>query len=148
VRALVSDVTSLYAGGSFTTIAGQPRRNLAGFWTVDGSLKNWGLGDGATVRALVLDGPALYVARHDNTTSPDDRISVVDTSTGMTGSWSTTRPSSLTSMVVRSGTLYVGGNLQPNRLFALNAATGASVPTWDPQPDQAVHAVAASPEGV
>jgi hypothetical protein len=59
VRALAVSGTTVYAGGSFTTISGTPRNRLAAIHT-DGSLQSWHPNAGGTVNALAVTGSTVY----------------------------------------------------------------------------------------
>jgi hypothetical protein len=51
--------TTIYAGGSFTTIGGAPRNFLAAIGT-DGSLQSWNPNANSSVNALVVSGTTVY----------------------------------------------------------------------------------------
>jgi len=50
----------VYAGGDFTTAAGQPRNRLAAIDTATGSATSWDPGADAQVRALTIAANTLY----------------------------------------------------------------------------------------
>ena len=61
VQALATSGASVFAGGTFTSLGGQPRRNAAALSTTDGSLTAWAPEPNNVVRALAVSGSTVYL---------------------------------------------------------------------------------------
>lgn len=157
---------TVYIGGSFTTVDGQPRTNLAAFSAVDGSLASWAPTANSIVYALVASGSTIYAGGafnsvSDGTSSPTrDALAAFDTSGNVLG-WNPDAGASAAvyGLVLDGPLLYVGGSFNtlgpggqvadPN-LGRVDATTGAAV-AWTsaavPAPNGAVMSLAASADG-
>jgi trimeric autotransporter adhesin len=86
VSALVVSGTTLYVGGTFTTIGGQPRNNLAALNTNNNGVKSWNPSPDNSVYALLLSGTTLYAGgafmNVGNPPVPDTVLAAFDTATG------------------------------------------------------------------
>ena len=116
IYSLAVATNALYAGGSFTSVAGQPRRFLAALDLTNGSpiaSFNANLGGGyAGVTALALAGTNLYVAGDFTTVSGQavSRLAAVSSVTGTNLNWIPAPNQPVTVLSTSTDTLYVGGN--------------------------------------
>src|SRR2546422_9574075 len=63
-RAQASQGARVYSGGGFTTVGGQPRRRLAAFEALSGSLTDWNPGADNYVWALAAADGSVYAGGH------------------------------------------------------------------------------------
>jgi len=142
--------STVYVGGTFSSIAGQSRRNLAAVDVTTGSATAWNPSpDGPGVRALVVSGSIVYVAGRFSSIGGQRRnaLAALDARTGSATMWNP-NPAGydgaegivLAIAVSGSGsTVYAAGGFasiggQSRRtLAALDAATGNAT-AWDPKP--------------
>jgi WD40 repeat protein len=152
--ALAPDARTLYVGGSFTAVDGQPRAGLAAFDTATGALSSWQSGvHGGEAGLLTVsgDGRTLYVAGSfdhlgsDN--QPRAKLGAVSTTDGKATAWNPGISGGFgavdaLALSPDSVTVYVGGsfttaghNLQPRtNLAAISSAGAGDATAWAPNP--------------
>ena len=115
VNAMVTDANgTIYLGGNFISIGGQPRQGLARI-NADGSVDSWAPevgGNGALVSALAIDGDTVYVGGRFASVNGQARTSLaaIDTQTGEVLAWAPNVSGGLVSALATDDThLYVGG---------------------------------------
>jgi hypothetical protein len=117
VYTLAAGTNAIYAGGDFLAANNQLRNFAAAFDPVSGALRPWDSSSAATVVAILDRGDRVYLGR--TTLSPF--LSAVDPVSGATQAWTPAVGvpfgSSVNSLVLHEGVLYVGGQFQ-------GAATG------------------------
>jgi alkylated DNA repair dioxygenase AlkB len=131
---------SLFIGGSFTTVGGVSRNNIAHI-LADGSLDlAWNAGADSTVRALAVSGNTVYAGGDFNTIGgqPRSRIAALDTTTGLAKvAWNPNADAHVFALAVNGSTVYAGGwfttigGQTRNCIAALDATTGL-VTAWNP----------------
>jgi hypothetical protein len=149
VLALVVRGDTIFVGGNFTQIGGQPRGGLAAVDAYTGQAFSWNPGSADDyVKALALWNNTLFVGGEFAQFGGQARslVAAVDVTTGTVTPWnpSVTGPQSnyvvgpyVQTLLVRDNTVYVGGRFdtvggQPrSALAAVDAATGA-VRDWRP----------------
>lgn len=152
VSALALVGSTLYVGGSFTTVSDdssranpQSRGSLAAFDLSSGQWKPWNPGpvSGGSVASLCLLGDTLYLAGSFTSVAGTSRLrlAAVDVSTGALTSWSPT-PSlggatgSVARILASSGWLWIAGTFNAvggatrNSFAQLDPVTGLAGP-WD-----------------
>ena len=140
--------STIYIGGYFSAVNGQPRNGLAAFDAGTSALTAWSP-DGYGVDVMSIAGQSLYVAGIFSTLSGQPRpgVGAVDTATGAATGWNPSPfgPASVYAMVASGQTIYIGGSIgaQSPYLAAVDAVTGATT-AWDPDPDGPVQALAVS----
>lgn len=157
VNALAVSGSTVYAGGDFGFIGGQPRSRIAGLGSSTGTATTFNPGANALVRALVVSGTTVYVGGDFTWVSGKGRryIAALDASTGSTGAATAFDPSADTSvraLAVSGSTVYAGGIFtsiggQPRKyIAALDASAGSTgtATSWDPGPSDIVYALAVS----
>lgn len=164
--ALSADKTTLYVGGEFTTIDGQPRNRLAQVNVADGSVTAWNpdVTDGA-VLALALDSTngRLFAGGSFSSLGVDAAARGIAAFTASTGAvlsagWAATAATNVAGEVralalsANGATLYVGGSFSTigsaarNDIAALIVADGTAT-TWIPEADNPVNALALVADG-
>ncbi len=131
---------TLYAGGYFRQIGGQPRNYLAAINATTGEVLPWNPNASWPVLAMARSGNTMYVGGLFSQIGGQTRrgIAAVDAITGALTPWNPdTDNSTVDALLVSGNTIYVGGAFgqiggQPRRsLAALDLATGAAT-AWHP----------------
>lgn len=149
-----------YIGGSFTSVDGAPRSNLAAL-RADGSLDpTWNPSTDGVVYAMAAarDGSKVFIGGGFTMVGgqPRSRLAAVDPVTGAPlSTWTTTVNNNLVrTLAVDSGDrLYVGGSFariggrDVPRLAAVSQSTGAVVTSFVPRPNGTVRVVTVSDDG-
>ena len=151
---VVDDSGRIYIGGSFVSVAGQPRSGLARL-NSDGSLDTtWApavagfvFGD-PVVNSLALSGATLFVGGYFTGVSGAARqnLAAVDTATGDALSWAPNPDNSVSALATDATNLYVGGNFtSPRSRIASYVLADLTLRTgWNPSgANQTVSALAA-----
>jgi trimeric autotransporter adhesin len=150
VNCVIPDGTGgWYIGGSFTSVGGFPRLNMAHIksdLTVD---QNFDPRPNSTVGAMALSGSVVYLA--GDFTDLDgvlrNRLAAVDVATGDPTAWNPAPNGIVSALAVSGSVVYVGGAFtqiggQPRlRIAAINGATGVAT-SWNPSADNEVHSLA------
>ena len=170
VLALVSSSGVLYAGGTFSTIAGQPRSALAALDPLTGNnVLDWRADAGhefstPTVTSLVLAGGRLYVGGYFSLINNIERehLAAVDATKGAVTDWFPNAAAAAESfarvdaLALSDGILFVGGTFaslgaqsnRPPRNYLAALDTGrnlnASVLSWNPDANGPVSSIAVS----
>lgn len=126
-----------YLGGSFTSVQGQPRNNVAQL-DAAGHLTAWNPNVTGYVGAIAVSGGTVYVSGTFTSVGgqPRNNIAAVDASTGVVTAWDPNPNASVGALAVSGNTVYAGGAFtmiggQPrNNIAALDATTGLATP-WD-----------------
>jgi trimeric autotransporter adhesin len=150
VTALAPAGATLYVGGSFTSIGGQVRRNLAALDATSGAASAWDpVGAGfANVAAIVSRGATVLVGGGFSTLGGATRANLaeVSASTGAATAWNPGPDGAVRALAVANGALLAGGDFANAggaaraNLAALDLATGAALP-WNPRAHGSVLAI-------
>ncbi len=151
VNSLVISGTTLYAGGDFTIIGGQPRNRIAAFDLTTGLVTDWNPGVDQSVSYLAISDSTVYVAGGFNKIGGQWRhcIAALDAVTGLATDWDPYSDDLVNVLAVSGTTVYAGGYFttiggQPRtRIAALDATTGQAT-AWNPDSDSAVNSLALS----
>ena len=123
---------SLYVGGRFDQIGGQPRQNLAAVDRITGAAASWNLPANDTVLTLFDDGRRLYIGGLFTTVGGQsrERLAAIDKTTGFLAPWNPQANGTVRSIAVSGGKVFVAGeftaiNGQPrSKLAVLDPETG------------------------
>jgi trimeric autotransporter adhesin len=148
---------TIYIGGEFTVVGGQPRNHLAAIDASTGSVTSWDPNASGVVYALASGGDgAIYAGGKFNTVAGLARKNLVKIDVGSGAVDTTWRPKAsqgvVRALAVGSGRVYFGGTFtranatERNRLAAVDAATGA-LTGWNPDADNIVRALDVGPDG-
>src|SRR5262249_23432612 len=141
--------STVYAGGFFTQIGGQPRDEIAALDATIGTATSWNphvnavSPRGHAVWTLAVSGSVVYAGGYFQDIGGKDRncIAAIDRTTGAATSWNANAASNCRVRTLTlgpsGGTLYAGGFFTQiggqarNNIGALDAATGAAT-GWNP----------------
>ncbi len=162
VNCLVCDQTNdiVYVGGSYSTVNGQTRNNLAAIEGVNqsspGTVSTWNAPINGTVNSLLFQGgstPSLFVGgTYTNATGVNRTdLSQILISSGIATSWTPNPDGPVYGMTLSGSVLYTGGNFQNinlttatprSRLAAYDFSTSAGTLTaWNPDANNAVYSL-------
>jgi hypothetical protein len=149
VTALSLQGTTLYVGGDFRNIGGQPRVRLAALDAM-GNATPWDPSPSpplAPITALAAAGSDIYVGGYFDAVGGQPRrgVAALDTATGQATAWnaSLNRFGVVRAFAVTDSVLYLGGGFTTvgdqlrRNLAAVDRVTGRATP-WNPFPDQIV----------
>ncbi len=150
VFALVRDGATVFAGGLFTRVAGQPRAALAALDATSAELGSWDAhaasGDpwGPGVQALALRGSTLLVGGRFLSLGGQARrhLAALDRVTAEATEWNPNPDGPVSALAVGDSAIYVGGEFlhiagqARSNLAALDAEHAVAL-AWDPRPDVA-----------
>jgi hypothetical protein len=151
-----TDSSTVYAGGSFTTIGGGTRNRIAGLSASTGLVTAFNADSNNVVNTMALsaDGDTIYAGGTFTTMNGVARnyVAGLNASTGLPTTWDPNANGSVAALEVSGTTVFAGGSFYSigrclrNRIAALNTATGAGT-NWNPGASAAVYAVLVSPDG-
>ena len=151
VRTLALGGTTLYVGGSFSSILGQNRGGLVAIDTATGGLTGWTPPSGLSADVLVARDAAVYIAGQFFGLvggQPRNRLAALDATSGALLPWNPDANNTVTTLVVSGTTAYVGGAFTTVggqgrlHLAAIDTTSGGVTP-WNPQANSDVTALAA-----
>jgi hypothetical protein len=142
VCALAVSGSTVYAGGTFTLIGGQPRNHIAALDATTGTATSWNpYAGGATytsVLALAVSGSTVYAGGNFLSIGGQTRnnIAALDAGSGAATAWDPDADGRVKALAVAGSTVYVGGEFtgivgQPHYIAALDAGSGAAT-VWNP----------------
>lgn len=156
VNTIVVAGSTVYVGGEFSRIGGQPRNALAALSTVTGLATSWdaaavGVNFWPGVNVLKLSGQTLYIGGGFSSIGGQARtnLAALDVSTGLATPWSPNPNGSIVAMDLSDQAVYVSGsfgsigNQSRFNLAAVDRATGLAT-NWNPAPNGLPYTLAIS----
>ena len=157
INALAVSGSTVYVGGYFTNIGGQPRNHVAAIDASSGNAIAWDPNADSSVYALAPSGSNVYVGGMFNSIGGGGvvrhGIAAIDDVSGKATAWNPEPDGGVDTLVLSDSTMYVGGFFtsiggQPrNHIAALDAYTGKAT-AWNPNASggevPAVHTLAVS----
>jgi urease beta subunit len=153
VNALAFSGTTVYAGGTFTTVGGQARNNIVALDATAGTVTAWNPNSGAGVNALAISGSGSVVYVGGNFTTiggqTRNRIAAIDATTGTATAWNPGADNNVAALAVSGSTIYAGGSFSAIGgqtrwyLGAVDDTTGAAT-TWNKNANNPVKCLAVS----
>jgi len=152
VGALALNGATVYAGGRYTTIGGQARRDLAALDATTGSATAWNPNAveccGGGIEAIAVAGSSVYVGGYMSSIggTPCQYGGAVDATTGVATAWIMKTNGDIRTLAVSGSAIYVGGSFSSvatvtrNNIAALDATTGMAT-SWNPNIDGGVDAI-------
>jgi hypothetical protein len=151
VRAILVDGQTIYIGGTFASVGGEPRENLAAVGRASGLPTDWIPVSGNSVACLAGSDDTIFAGGITFGGALRRHLAALDVSTGELTEWApfvdgSEPPLGITAIAAAGSTVYVGGYFQQiegvprSHLAAIDAGTG--MPTsWNPQVDGTVYAL-------
>lgn len=139
VGSLAAQGKTIYIGGSFATIGGEPRSGIAGIDTTTGAATSWNPNPNGIVDTVAVSGSTIYAGGlfTDLGGKKRQHIAAIDAGTGEATAWNPGANGFVNALAVTPQTVYAGGEFtslgaRPRHyLGALDVRTG-SVRTWNP----------------
>ncbi|MCX7017203.1 MAG: hypothetical protein NTW86_32340 [Candidatus Sumerlaeota bacterium] len=151
VRSLAVSGSTLYAGGIFSAVGGQPRNCIAAVDLATGAATPWNPDANDAVYALAASGLTIYAGGYFSTIGGQarNRIAALDAATTTALAWNPDANGVVEALAVAPSRVYAGGEFTSiggqtrNRIAALDATTGATLP-WDPDSSGTVNVLSVS----
>ncbi|MBI5710259.1 MAG: PQQ-binding-like beta-propeller repeat protein [Candidatus Eisenbacteria bacterium] len=149
VLSLAASGNTVYVGGSFSRVGGQPRANLAAFDVRDGTLTPWNPAPNGGVVALEASGNTIYAGGQFTGIGGQPRryLAAVDSATGAATPWDPDPDDFVEAITAAGNIVYAGGwfahmrGLPRKTLAAIDPATGETR-DWDAYGSGVVDAIA------
>lgn len=142
---------TVYAGGNFTTMGGQPRQRTAAFDASTYALLPWTVSATDPVWTMAIDGAVMVLGgRFEQLAGqPREYLGAVDLGSGAVLPWVADATWYVRSLAINDGVVYVGGEFREldgpvrRHIGAVDLAT-AEVTDWDPVASEDVYTLAVS----
>jgi len=144
IRALQVSGNTVFVGGSFQSISGTSRRNLAALDASTGQVLPWNANPivypkNGDVYSVTIQGNKIFVGGNflGMNAVPRNNLAVLDANTGALSSWNPSVDGSVYALASAASTLYLAGDFTSvggearSRVAAVDAATG-TVQSWAP----------------
>jgi len=151
VGALAVSGSTVYVGGNFARIGGEPRHDVAALDAATGAATPWSPGAEGLVGTLAVSGSTIYAGGQFSEIGGRRRnyIAALDAATGAVTAWNPDASSYVYELVVSGSTVYAVGDFSEiggkprSWLAGLDATTGAAT-AFNPRPGSYVQTVAVS----
>jgi hypothetical protein len=151
VQALALSGTTIYAGGHFLDLGGQPRRYIGAIDVTTGSATAWDPRANGTVHALSASGSIVMAAGYFTSMGVRTRnhIAALNVLTGRLTAWDPDADASVTSLAVSGPTVYASGPFSriggASRTYfaAVDAVTGLAT-SWNPNANWTAKSIVAT----
>ena len=111
VRALAAAGSTVYVGGQFGSVGGQPRTNLAAVDTTTGTATDWNPNPDGPISALAASGSTMFVGGSFTSIAgqPRNNLAALDATTGTATDWNPDINGTVHTLQVSGSTLYASG---------------------------------------
>jgi hypothetical protein len=139
IVALAVSGTTVYAGGSFDTIGGVLRNNVAGLDAADGTTTAFDPDSSGNILSLAASGSTVYIGGGFNTIGGQTRsyVAALDATTGSATAFDPSSNGSVAAIGATGSAVYLGGQFSSlggvvrNDLAAISAVDGTPT-SWSP----------------
>jgi hypothetical protein len=140
VRSLIVTGSTVYAGGEFASIAGQPRNGIAALGVVAGQATAWNPDANAPVYALAAAGNSVFAGGNFSIIGGQSRscLAALDAGTGAATAWDPAPNGfGISALVAVGSTIYAGGSFvgiggQPQSYLAALSTYTVDAPVGPP----------------
>lgn len=157
VRSLAVSANTLYIGGLFSYIGGQPRSDIGSVSTQSGMYTSWAPNAQGSVDALAVAGTTLYVGGNFTTIagSSKQRAAAFETATGsLIPTWTANADKRVNAIAPDGTTVFLGGEFDnigasARKYLARVSAVDGALQTWGSSqpPNDSVRALALPGDG-
>jgi hypothetical protein len=139
VRALAVSGDTVYVGGYFSKMGGQPRSSIAALDSTTGDATAWHPDVGGDVYSIAISGQTVYTGGSFTSIGGKQRnnIAALDASTGDATDWNPSASGGVFALAVGGGTVFAGGGFASvgaesrHGMAAIDALTGR-LTSWNP----------------
>lgn len=146
VMAIVPDSTTIYIGGSFSTVGEDTRNHLAAVDSSTGVATAWDPNVDGDVTTIIMGTSTMFIGGSFSNVGSDSRyrLAEINKDSGAATAWNVSLGSTnnLKSLALSSTTLFVAGDFSSvnsdssyDKMVALNRYTGSIVTGWHPKFD-------------
>lgn len=146
VMAIVPDSTTIYIGGSFSTVGEDTRNHLAAVDSSTGVATAWDPNVDGDVTTIIMGTSTMFIGGSFSNVGSDTRyrLAEINKDSGTATAWNVSLGSTydLKSLALSSTTLFVAGDFSSvnsdssyDKMVALNRYTGSIVTGWHPKFD-------------
>jgi len=145
----------VYVGGTFTSIGGEERNNIAALDKNTGEATNWNPNASDEVRSLVIEGEIIYVGGWFNHIGGEWRnyIAALNTNNNNATGWNPNASDNVSTLIVKDDNIYAGGDFtsiggeERNYIAELDLETGDAT-EWNPDANGAIDSLQISDDTV
>jgi hypothetical protein len=136
VFAMAANSSTVYIGGQFQGVNGQPRVNLTAVDAVTGQLKPWNPAPVGSIDALAASDTTVYAAGGFSTIGgqPRNRIAALDADSGQATAWNPGVLGTVFSLALGESAVYIGGEFS-----SVDGLPQASVAAIDISPRRLIY---------
>ena len=148
VSTLAVNGSTLYVGGNFTSLGGQPRQSIGAIDAGSGAATSWNPAPSvsSSVSAMHISGGVMYVGGSFSSMGGQVRnnIAAVDMSTGNTTAWNPNADGAVDALAMNGGMIYAGGKFaniggqSRNHIAAIDVSS-ANASSWDPNANDEIY---------
>jgi hypothetical protein len=123
INAIAVSGSTVYIGGNFTSVGGQPRRGLAALNAATGQVTSWNPNASNIVNALAVKGQTVYAGGDFTSIGGKSRqsLAAIDIATGDVTAWYPGPGNRVLAMIISDTSVFVGGD---RRLTAYGTNSG------------------------
>lgn len=146
VRALAASDTIIYIGGTFESIDGIKRNNIAAINRLTGKVMDWNPNANRLVSGIINSSLTIYIRGTFTSVGGNNRkgIAAIDAITGNVLNWNPNVNGTIHELAVSDSKIFIAGNFtnidgtSRNNLAAFNRLTG-EITEWNPNANGAVY---------